>query len=108
MRSMLYDLLYEVKIKDWIGLAAKEIEKEDWGRTQEEEEDLKAVVPQEHWDRIEALTAKCEDRLDALYFRVLVRTLNLGLQLGAEIEYYANPLCLEREKEDWPYGAPTA
>ena len=48
MRSMLYDLLYEVKIKDWIGLAAKEIEKEDWGRTQEEEEELKAVVPQEH------------------------------------------------------------
>lgn len=85
-RSTLYDLLGRAILYDWREAAEKDTIESFDQRENETETELLKELPERCKDTLRHYCLAIEERMYYLHYNLLIKILNLGIQIGMELE----------------------
>lgn len=85
-RSTLYNLLGRAILYDWREVAEKDTIECFDQREHETEAELLKELPERYKDTLRHYCLAIEERMDYLHYNLQIKILNLGIQIGMELE----------------------
>lgn len=85
-KSILYDNLSATIISEWREEAEKEYNGECIKTENESKNELLNVLPKKYKDTLNAYALAIEERMDNVHYKLHIKILNLGIQLGMQLQ----------------------